>query len=111
MKVAPTAKVLIAVAALVLSAFPAQASLPGTEDYTNERIVPLLVSPTSARADGSGFLYLGCATFYYRCWRINGCSRVCWRLGGITTVVDLDRRWWARDLTPLNVAVWTHTSS
>ena len=57
MKVAPTAKVLIAVAALVLSAFPAQASLPGTEDYTNERIVPLLVFPTSPRADGSGFLY------------------------------------------------------
>jgi len=36
---------------------PAQASLPGTEDYTNERIVPLLISPSSAKADGSGFLY------------------------------------------------------
>ena len=57
MKLAPTAKVLIAVAALALSAFPAQASLPGIEDYTNERIVPLLISPTSARSDGSGFLY------------------------------------------------------
>ncbi len=57
MKLAPTAKVLIAVAALALSAFPAQASLPGIEDYTNERIVPLLQTPTSARSDGSGFLY------------------------------------------------------
>ena len=57
MKLAPAAKVLIAVAALALSAFPAQASLPGIEDYTNERIVPLLISPTSARSDGSGFLY------------------------------------------------------
>ena len=43
--------------ALLFSSFPAQASLPGIEDYTNERIVPLLNSPTSARADGSGFLY------------------------------------------------------
>ena len=43
--------------ALSLSTFSAEASLPGTEDYTNERIVPLLISPTSARADGSGFLY------------------------------------------------------
>lgn len=57
MKLAPTAKVLMAVAALVLSALPAQASLPGIEDFTNERIVPLLIYPTSARADGSGFLY------------------------------------------------------
>ena len=43
--------------ALSLSPFSAQASLPGIEDYSNERIVPLLISPTSARADGSGFLY------------------------------------------------------
>lgn len=57
MNKARTANVLIAVAALALSAFPAQASLPGIEDYTNERIVPLLVSPTSARSDGTGFLY------------------------------------------------------
>lgn len=42
---------------LSFASLPAQASLPGIEDYTNERIVPLLVSPTSARADGSGFLY------------------------------------------------------
>ena len=39
------------------SSFPVQASLPGIEDYTNERIVPLMITPTSARADGSGFLY------------------------------------------------------
>ena len=43
--------------AISLSTFSAKASLPGIEDYTNERIVPLLISPTSARADGSGFLY------------------------------------------------------
>lgn len=57
MKLAPAAKVLTTVAALLLSAVPAQASLPGIEDYTNERIVPLLITPTSARSDGSGFLY------------------------------------------------------
>ena len=43
--------------ALSLTTFSAQASLPGIEDYSNERIVPLLQFPTSARADGSGFLY------------------------------------------------------
>ena len=51
---------ILLVVTLVVSAltpFSAQASLPGIEDYTNERIVPLLISPTSARADGSGFLY------------------------------------------------------
>jgi hypothetical protein len=42
---------------LIALSQPVQASLPGIEDYTNERIVPLLISPTSARADGSGFLY------------------------------------------------------
>ena len=42
---------------LSFASTPAQASLPGIEDYTNERIVPLLISPTSAKADGSGFLY------------------------------------------------------
>ena len=42
---------------LSFASIPAQASLPGIEDYTNERIVPLLISPTSAKADGSGFLY------------------------------------------------------
>ena len=42
---------------LLFAPTPAQASLPGIEDYTNERIVPLLISPTSAKADGSGFLY------------------------------------------------------
>ena len=51
--------ILLAVTLVVsaLTPFSAQASLPGIEDYTNERIVPLLISPTSARADGSGFLY------------------------------------------------------
>ena len=51
--------ILLAVSLLVivLPPFSAQASLPGIEDYTNERIVPLLISPTSAGADGSGFLY------------------------------------------------------
>jgi len=51
---------ILLVVTLIVSAltpFSAQASLPGIEDYTNERIVPLLISPTSARADGSGFLY------------------------------------------------------
>jgi hypothetical protein len=43
--------------ALLFSSFSAQASLPGIEDYSNERILPLLISPTSTRADGSGFLY------------------------------------------------------
>jgi hypothetical protein len=47
----------LATLALSLSPFSAQASLPGIEDYSNERIVPLLISPKSARADGSGFLY------------------------------------------------------
>jgi hypothetical protein len=51
--------ILLAVSLVViaLSPFSAHASLPGIEDYTNERIVPLLISPTSAGADGSGFLY------------------------------------------------------
>ncbi|MEY3320023.1 MAG: hypothetical protein EB019_04315 [Actinobacteria bacterium] len=35
----------------------AQASLPGIEDYSNERIVPLLQYPGSPNSDGSGFLY------------------------------------------------------
>jgi hypothetical protein len=48
-----------AIAALVLSSllYPAQASLPGNEDFTNERIVPLLQFPNSQESAGSGFLY------------------------------------------------------
>ena len=51
--------ILLAVSLVVIALppFSAHASLPGIEDYTNERIVPLLISPTSAGADGSGFLY------------------------------------------------------
>ena len=37
--------------------YPVQASLPGNEDFTNERIVPLLQFPNSQNSDGSGFLY------------------------------------------------------
>ena len=47
----------VSLVAIALPPFSAHASLPGIEDYTNERIVPLLISPTSAGADGSGFLY------------------------------------------------------
>ena len=46
------------VMAFVLPHSPvAHGSLPGIEDFSNERIVPLLRDPTSTYSDGSGFLY------------------------------------------------------
>lgn len=36
---------------------PAPASLQGTPDYTNDRIVPLMSSPNELISNGSGFLY------------------------------------------------------
>ena len=46
------------IAALFLTlVYPAKASLPGVEDFTNERIVPLLQFPASQESAGSGFLY------------------------------------------------------
>lgn len=48
----------VLIAALFLTlVYPAKASLPGTEDFTNERIVPLLQFPASQESAGSGFLY------------------------------------------------------
>jgi len=48
---------LLATASLIISPLTSSASLPGNEDFGNERIVPLLLYPDSNQSDGSGFLY------------------------------------------------------
>jgi hypothetical protein len=42
---------------LVALSQPVQASYEGVPDYTNDRIVPLMSSPTDLNSNGSGFLY------------------------------------------------------
>ena len=57
MRLPPFAGVSILVLVLSLIPVPANASLPGNEDFTNERIVPLLQFPGAQESAGSGFLY------------------------------------------------------
>lgn len=42
---------------LVALSQPLQASYEGTPDFTNDRVVPLMSSPSDLNANGSGFLY------------------------------------------------------
>jgi hypothetical protein len=42
---------------LVALSQPVQASYEGVPDYTNDRVVPLMSSPTDLNSNGSGFLY------------------------------------------------------
>jgi hypothetical protein len=42
---------------LIALSQPVQASYEGTPDFTNDRVVPLMSSPTDLSSNGSGFLY------------------------------------------------------